>query len=149
MKISVLSFLLNCMFITFIYCQNPSDNNKQNQEIISLIDKYAQARETKDTVLLKQILTEDIDQLVSSGEWRIGIRVALDGMMRSSSSNPGQRILTVDKIRFLNATTGIADARYEIQNPDGTTRKMWSTFIVIYQSGTWKITAIRNMKPAV
>lgn len=134
--------------MTLLSGQNLSANGEQNQKIISLIDKYAQARETKDTVLLRQILTEDIDQLVSSGEWRNGIQVALDGMMRSSSSNPGQRILTVDKIRFLNATTGIADARYEIQNPDGTVRKMWSTFIVIKADGVWKITAIRNMKPA-
>lgn len=134
--------------MTLLSGQNLSANGEQNQKIISLIDKYAQARETKDTVLLRQILTEDIDQLVSSGEWRNGIQVALDGMMRSSSSNPGQRILTVDKIRFLNATTGIADARYEIHNPDGTVRKMWSTFIVIKADGVWKITAIRNMKPA-
>jgi hypothetical protein len=43
------------------------------------------------------------------------------------------------------ATYGIADARYEIQNADGTARKMWSTFIVVYQDDAWKITAIRNM----
>jgi len=40
------------------------------------------------------------------------------------------------------------DARYEIQNADGTTRKMWDTFIVVLDNDAWKISAIRNMLPA-
>lgn len=42
----------------------------QEKALYSLIDQYSQAQETSDTTLLKSILTEDIDQLVSSGEWR-------------------------------------------------------------------------------
>jgi hypothetical protein len=72
----------------------------------------------------------------------------MQGMMRSSSANPGERTLTVDKIRLLNEAAAIADARYEIRNADGTNRRMWSTFVVVYEAGTWKITAIRNMLPA-
>jgi len=68
-------------------------------------------------------------------------------MLQSSESNPGSRKLIVEKIRFLNKESAIADARYEIQNTDGTTRKMWSTFIVVNQKNSWKITAIRNMLP--
>ncbi len=106
------------------------------------------ARETRDSELLKAILATDVDQLVSSGEWRRGVDEALKGMMRSSASRPGSRSLTVEKIRFLNPGSGIADARYEIKNTDGTVRKMWSTFIVTYQDKRWKIAAIRNMLPA-
>jgi hypothetical protein len=98
--------------------------------------------------LLKSILTPDIDQLVSSGEWRTGIEGAMKGMAGSSTNNPGKRTLKVEKIRFLNPESAIADARYEIENLDNTVRKMWSTFVVVYQDGMWKITAIRNMLPA-
>jgi len=68
--------------------------------------------------------------------------------MRSSETNPGTRKIHIEKIRYLDSGIAIADAKYEIQNPDGTSRKMWSTFIVIYQDNRWKITAIRNMLPA-
>jgi uncharacterized protein YxjI len=49
---------------------------------------------------------------------------------------------------MINPTTAIVDCRYEIQNTDGTVRKMWSTFLVVAEKEKWKITAIRNMLPA-
>ncbi|MEQ8534200.1 MAG: SgcJ/EcaC family oxidoreductase [Imperialibacter sp.] len=137
--------LVLCVFAFHLAFGQVTQNDKA---ITKLIDQYSEARETKDTVLLKDILTEDIDQLVSNGEWRIGIRVAIDGMMRSSTSNPGSRTLTIDKIRYLGPANAIADCRYEIKNPDGSERKMWSTFVVVKQKGKWRISAIRNMLPA-
>lgn len=122
--------------------------DKKTKGIYSLIDQYSQAREKSDTVLLKSILMPDVDQLVSSGEWRMGIEGSMKGMVRSSSSNPGERTLTVDKVRFLNPGVAIADARYEIKNADGSMRRMWSTFVVVQEKGRWKISAIRNMLPA-
>jgi hypothetical protein len=148
MKKTTLFILFIFIIPTCIFAQNTSNSNKQKQEIISLIEKYTQSRETMDTVLLKSILTPDIDQLVSSGEWRTGMEGAMKGMVRSTTSNPGKRTLKVEKLRFLNSECAIADARYEIQNADGTSRKMWSTFIIVYTVEMWKITAIRNMLPA-
>jgi hypothetical protein len=49
---------------------------------------------------------------------------------------------------MLSAHNAIVDCRYEIKNPDGTLRKMWSSFIAISEKQTWKITAIRNMLPS-
>jgi len=121
--------------------------SKQKQELYALIDQYALAREKKDTVMLKNILTEEIDQLVSTGEWRVGIGESVKGMLKSSESNAGSRKLIVDKVRLFNSVSGIVDARYEIQNQDGTIRKMWSSFIVVYNGKEWKISAIRNMLP--
>ena len=143
-------FLILFIFVTlaFISAQSAKVNNNQKQEIYSSIEKYTQSRETMDTVLLKSILTSDIDQLVSSGEWRTGMEGAMKGMVLSSTTNPGKRTLKVEKLRFVNSECAIADARYEIENTDGTTRKMWSTFIVVYKDDIWKITAIRNMLPA-
>jgi hypothetical protein len=138
--------LFHAVCLPCVFAQEHSEVDKQ--AIYSLVDRYALAREKRDTVLLKQLLTADMDQLVSSGEWREGIGEAVKGMLRSSEGNPGSRKLWVDKIRFLDSTHAIADARYEIQNPEGPARKMWSTFIVVFQNGSWKITAIRNMLPA-
>ena len=135
------------LFTSSLFAQKIANEEKHRQAIHALIDDYSKARESKDTVALKKILTPDIDQLVSTGQWRRGIRESVDGMKRSSESNPGSRRLIVDKIRFLNEESAIVDARYEIQNPDGTIRKMWSTFIVLYENNQWKISAIRNMLP--
>lgn len=146
MKHTFLLIMITSLGAHLVYSQGSKDN--EMQEISFLIDQYSLARERKDTMLLKSILTAEIDQLVSSGEWRDDKSEAVTGMLRSSDSNPGSRKLIIEKIRFITKASGIVDARYEIQNPDGTVRKMWSTFIVVRENKTWKITAIRNMLPA-
>lgn len=123
-------------------------SDKETQAIHFLIDQYSQARENRDTALLGSILTTDVDQLVSTGEWRDGIDTALKGMLNSSATNPGTRKLTIERIRLINKVSAIVDCKYEIQNPDKTVRKMWSTFIILSEKGKWKITAIRNMLPS-
>jgi len=122
---------------------------KQRKDISILIDKYSEAREKRDTFLLKDILTVDIDQLVSTGEWRNGIDASVKGMLNSSASSPGTRTLTIERMRLLDPTTAIVDCKYEIQNIDGSPRKMWSTFIVVALQEAWRISAIRNMLPTV
>lgn len=113
-----------------------------------LIDQYSLARENKDTVLLKRILTPDIDQLVSTGEWRTGIQSAVKGMLASSATRPGTRKLIIEKIKLTSPGNAIIDCRYEILNDDGTVRKMWSTFMAVSERREWQISAIRNMVPA-
>ena len=147
MKNILLLFLLN-LTGSFLYGQNNAPNEQQQKAIAYLIDQYSQAREKRDTALLKTIMTTDVDQLVSTGEWRNGIAAAVEGMLKSSANSPGTRTLRIEKIRMFSANSAIVDCRYEIQNTGGTTRKMWSTFIVVADKGIWKITAIRNMLPA-
>lgn len=149
MKKTALLFLLHLTGFMVLYGQHTtSANDKQKKAITCLIDQYSQAREKRDTTLLKTILTSDVDQLVSTGEWRIGINAAVDGMMKSSANSPGTRTLHIEKIQMLTASSAIVDCRYEIQNTDSTTRKMWSTFVVVAEKEIWKIRAIRNMLPA-
>jgi len=147
MKKTALLFLFHLAGLVFLYGQN-TVNDKQEKAITFLIEQYSQAREKRDTVLLKTILTPDVDQLVSTGEWRVGINAAIEGMMKSSANNPGTRTLHIEKIQSVGASSAIVDCRYEIQNADGSARKMWSTFIVIADKKAWKIRAIRNMLPA-
>jgi len=148
MKNILLLLLLNLASVLLLYGQNSTPDDHQRKAISSLIDQYAEAREKRDTVLLKTILTGDVDQLVSTGEWRNGISASVEGMLKSSANSPGTRTLHIEKIRMFTPNSAIVDCKYEIQNKDGTTRKMWSTFIVVSDKGIWKISAIRNMLPA-
>lgn len=145
MKIFATCFIMLCA-ATLLGQRAPSP--PQRNAIVKLIDSYSQARETRDTILLKTILTADIDQLVSTGEWRVGISTAIKGMQRSSANNPGSRTLTIDKIRLISPTSAIVDCKYDIKTESGSIRNMWSTFIVIDEKKVWKIAAIRNMFPA-
>lgn len=148
MKICHLLLLLTIACSSALKAQTVNLSEQQRRDISALIDQYSLAREKRDTVLLKKILTTDIDQLVSTGEWRTGIRAAVQGMLASSATSPGTRKLLVHNIRLLNPSSAIVDCRYEIINDDGTTRSMWSTFVVVSQSGAWRISAIRNMLPS-
>jgi hypothetical protein len=148
MKKIALLLLSHLACVIVLYGQEITVNDKLQKAITSLIDQYSLAREKRDTVLLKTILTPDVDQLVSTGEWRIGINAAVEGMMKSSANSPGTRTLQIEKIQTISPSSVIVDCRYEIQNTDGTARKMWSTFIVIEDKKIWKIRSIRNMLPA-
>ena len=148
MKKFFILFLVNLAGSFFSFGQTGKATDQQHKAITSLIDQYSEAREKRDTSLLKAILATDVDQLVSTGEWRNGIGTAVEGMLKSSANSPGSRTLTVDKIRMLNPTTAIVDCKYEIQNTNSIIRRMWSTFIVVADKKGWKISAIRNMLPA-
>ncbi|MGC3947078.1 MAG: DUF4440 domain-containing protein [Chryseolinea sp.] len=142
--LSITAFVL----LAFTAYSQSAPSSKQRQDISALIDKYSEAREKKDTILLKSILMNDVDQLVSTGEWRNGVQSSVKGMLKSSATSPGTRTLTVDKIRMISPTSAIVDCKYEIANADSTPRKMWSTFVVVEEKRAWKISAIRNMLPS-
>ena len=147
MKLLLIHFILLVVIAQAGFTQTSEKQKADSNEILHLINQYSAARDSRDTVLLRQILTGDVDQLVSSGEWRNGIDAAIKGMLNSSTSNPGDRKLTVEKIRFLSENSALVDARYIITNPDQTIRKMWSSFVVVRNKKNWQISAIRNMLP--
>src|SRR5262245_56344738 len=71
MKYILLFLLINSTGIFSSYCQLNAPDGDQRKALVALIDQYSKAREKNDTVLLKEILTNDVDQLASSGEWRM------------------------------------------------------------------------------
>lgn len=143
----LLILCVSVLAMSSVMAQNSEETTRKNQDIYFLIEQYNQARENKDTTLLETILTTDVDQLVSSGEWRRGIEESMEGMLRSSNRNPGQRTITVENIRFLDSNVAIVDTRYEIKLENNNVRNLWSTFMVVQQGEEWKIAAIRNMSP--
>ncbi len=148
MKGKLVLIALTLMTPGFLLAQGLPVTPQQKQEIHALIDAYSAAREKQDKALLESILTADVDQLVSSGEWRRGKEGSMQGMGRSSEANPGTRTLTVETVRLLSPQVALADARYDIRSPEGVTRNMWSTFVVVQADGKWRISAIRNMLPS-
>lgn len=113
----------------------------------ALVARYNAARDNEDAAAIRALFTADADQLVSSGEWRRGLEPLVEGMLRSSRTNPGDRTLTVEAVRLLSPDVALTDARYEIAG-DGGTRRMWSTFVAVRTADGWRLTAIRNMLPA-
>ena len=118
-------------------------------EIYDLVRRYVEAREARDAKAIEALFTADADQLVSSGEWRRGRDAVVKGTLASSAASGGSRTITVETVRMLGPDVAVADGRYEISGLAGAeTRRMWATFVVVRQNGTWRISAIRNMLPA-
>jgi uncharacterized protein (TIGR02246 family) len=141
--------IIACALLLLCPRQSQAQSSEDIAQIKELVDAYANARDGNNEDQIRALFTPDADQLVSSGEWRDGIDALVEGMMRSSRSNPGDRTLTVEKVRFLGLETALADARYEIKGSQGVPdRKMWSTFVVRKEQNHWKIAAIRNMLPS-
>jgi uncharacterized protein (TIGR02246 family) len=114
----------------------------------AVVDAYSAARDKGDAAALTALFTADADQLVSSGEWRRGREAVVKGSLASSQQTQGKRTFTVDTVRMIAANVAVADSRYEIAQTDGTTRRMWASWLLVKDGATWKIAAIRNMLPA-
>ena len=122
----------------------PADDDAAIREVVR---RYQDARERRDKDALSALFTSDADQLVSSGEWRLGREAVVTGGL-ASSARGGSRALIVERVRRLGADVAIADARYQISGGESGTRNMWSTFVLARQKDGWRISAIRNMLPA-
>src|SRR5688572_20387325 len=109
MKKTTLLLLSHLACIIVLYGQEIKVNDKLQKAMTSLIDQYSQAREKRDTDLLKTILTPDVDQLVSTGEWRVEINAAVEGMIKSSANTTTSRSLQVDKIQTISLSSALVD----------------------------------------
>jgi uncharacterized protein (TIGR02246 family) len=117
--------------------------------IREVVGKYVDARESIDAKAIEALFTPDADQLVSSGEWRKGLKEVVKGTVASSQNSRSKRTITVESVRFLSPDVALADGRYEISGASAAdTRKMWTALVLTRSASGWRITAIRNMLPA-
>jgi uncharacterized protein (TIGR02246 family) len=117
--------------------------------IRDVVRRYVEARERADEAGVRALFTADADQLTSSGEWRKGRDSVVKGSMASSQTNAGTRTITIEAVRFPVPGVAIADGAYTIAGGTGAAaRNMRTSFVLVSQSGAWRITAIRNMLPA-
>jgi uncharacterized protein (TIGR02246 family) len=106
-------------------------------------------RQNRDLDVVVSVLHPEVDQLTSRGEWRRGREASTAGMTRSSSTNPGDRRLEVETVRFVHPEVALADARYVIEGVNGPDRVLWSSFTLVKgEDQQWRITSIRNQQPA-
>lgn len=121
----------------------------EEENVRRTLHSYVEGRQARDLAAVEAVLDPDVDQLTSRGEWRRGREAATAGMKRSSKRNPGDRSLVVETVRFLRPDVALADARYIIKGTNGPDRILWSSFTLVKgPDKTWRITSIRNQKPA-
>jgi uncharacterized protein (TIGR02246 family) len=137
--------LIVLVFVATGRGQAPAAAN--DDAVRAVVRRYVEAREARDPKAVAALFTADADQLVSSGEWRVGRDNVVTGSLASSAQTGGKRTIDVERVRFVSADVAIADGRYSITG-EGNDRRMWSTFVIVKASGEWRIAAIRNMLPA-
>ena len=136
-----MKFLIPLLVAAAMFAQ-PANPSLPVREVIQ---KYIQARETRDAKALAALFTEDADQLVSDGVWRKGREALVKGTLESSNSNDAHRTIEVQTVRLLTPRIAIADGRYTLGK-----RVMWTTIILTRDGGgAWLIAGIRNMLPAL
>jgi uncharacterized protein (TIGR02246 family) len=140
---------LLCSIVVFpLFAQGGADK-RDDAAIRNVVANYLSAREHRNAQELAGLLTGDVDQLVSSGEWRRGRSAIVNGTLASSARTGGTRSITLTSIRFITPTVAIADGHYELTGlSGGQARKMWTTFVLLKDPDGWRIAAIRNMLPA-
>ena len=117
--------------------------------IRALIQAFLDTREKNDAAGLAALLTADVDQRQTSGNMRTGRDAVVQGSLSTQQSTGGTRTITVDSLRFVGADVAIADGRYDsVGRSDGTDQHMLTSMVLRREGGTWKIAAIRNMRPS-
>lgn len=142
-------FSVVALLTTASYGQPSSTPANDEAAVRDLVKRYVDARERRDPQAIEALFTEDADQLTSSGEWRRGRTEVVKGTLASSQQTGGTRTITIETVRFPARGVAIADGRYEITGlAGGTTRRMFTSFVLAGSDRGWRITAIRNMLPA-
>ena len=118
-----------------------------DEALRAVVRRYVEAREARDPKAVAALFTAEADQLVSSGEWRHGRDNVVSGTLASSQGG-GTRAIEVERVRLVSRDVAVADGRYSITGAPGGDRRMWSTFVMVKEAGSWRIAAIRNMLPA-
>ena len=139
-----------CAMVATVTAQPPAraQSSVDDREVRDVVRRYVEAREARDPKAVASLFTADADQLVSSGEWRQGREQVVSGSLASSAQSGGTRTIDVERVRHVSRDVAIADGRYVIAGGETGDRRMWSTFVMIKESGSWRIAAIRNMLPA-
>ena len=137
------------LFILPLPARESLQEEAARDAIHDVVRRYVDARAQADPAATSALFTADVDQLVSSGEWRSGRAAVVTGTLASSRQNAGRRTITVDQIRFLTPEVALVDGRYTLTPSAGGPPRLMRTTLLLQRLGsTWKISAIRNMLPA-
>ncbi len=145
---STAALIVGVTILTTISIVGRQSRSADDQAVRDVVRRYVAAREARDPAAVAALFAADADQLVSSGEWRLGREKVVEGSLASTERTGGKREIAVERVRFVSDDVAIADGRYTIAGLETGDRRMWSTFVMAKEAGAWKIAAIRNMLPA-
>jgi uncharacterized protein (TIGR02246 family) len=151
MKIHIVaSTLLIAILSAFsAVAQDVRDRSADEAAIRQVVAAYIGTREEGDTESLEALLTEDVDQQVTSGALRIGRDQVVRDSLATTRETGGERRIVIETIRFLSPDVAIADGPYDIVGRlDGEDRHYRTTMVLTRDGSAWRIAAIRNMLPA-
>ncbi len=148
MKIQFILILVFSGLANLAGAQSSEFSDADERAIRTLIAQYLETRIQNDDEALRSLLTEDVDQLPTSGNLRSGIDEVAVGVLANTANTGGDRSITIQRIRYIGASVAIVDGLYDIVNRlDGIDRHYLTSFVVVKETQDWKITAIRNMQP--
>lgn len=143
-----LSATLTLVFLTTTFAAAQPGRVEDEAAIKRVIDAFIATREDDAAEALRNLLTEDVDQQVTSGQMRTGRAAVVDGSLATTQSTGGERVITIETIRFITPDVAIADGPYDITGrSDGPDRHYRTSIVLERERGQWKIAAIRNMQP--
>lgn len=146
--------LLLSLFSNLAFSQNAGElsadmsDSDTEAAISELLSQYLETRAQNNEQGLLALLTEDVDQLTTSGILRSGRAEVSSGSLATTRNNSGDRSITIDTIRFIRPDVAMVNARYDIVNRrNGPDSHYLTSFLVIMEDQRWRISAIRNMQP--
>ena len=130
-----------------VSAQEIPDRSADEAAIKQVTQDYIARRDEGDEAGLRALLTEDVDQRLTSGRMRIGQDGVVSGSLGSTQSSGGKRVITLTEIRFLGDDVAIANGDYDsLGRADGTDLHMRTTMVFWRSDGKWRIAAIRNAR---
>ena len=142
---------LGLLIVTFVtmsaLAQDAPDRSADESAIRQVTQEYIARRDEGDEAGLRALLTENVDQRLTSGRMRLGREAVVRGSLGSTQNSGGTRVITLDSIRFLGADVAIANGLYDsLGRSDGTDLHMLTTIVFWRIDGEWHIDAIRNAR---
>jgi uncharacterized protein (TIGR02246 family) len=142
-----LSFCLLAVISMAAAAQDTADRSADEAAIRQVTQDYIARRDEGDEAGLRALLTENVDQRLTSGRMRIGQDEVVSGSLGSTQSSGGTRVITLKEIRFLGDNVAIANGDYNsLGRADGTDLYMLTTIIFQRNGEKWRIAAIRNAR---
>ena len=127
--------------------QDAPDRSGDEAAIRQVTQDYILRRDEGDETGLRALLTENVDQRLTSGRMRIGLEEVVSGSLGSTQNSGGKRVITLKEIRFLGDDVAIANGNYDsLGRADGTDLYMRTTIVFWRSDGKWRIDAIRNAR---
>lgn len=142
-------FIITCLFVSVLAVgQESVPRAREEAAIRQVIESYLATREDDSARSLQALLTEDVDQQITSGSMRVGRDAVVNGSLETTRRTGGERVITVETIRFITDDVAIADGPYDITGrSDGPDRHYRASIVLAKDNGRWRIAAIRNMQP--